>query len=461
MHTIIDDRTPAAKFRELTALAREAMARLHVPGLSIGLAVGDEEYVVGLGVTSVENPLPVTPETLFQIGSTTKTITSTALLRLVEEGRLTLDDRLRQYLPDFKVPDEDAAARVTIRHLLNHTAGWLGDFFINTGTGDDALAKYIEKMADIPQLTPLGTLYTYNNTSFNVAGRVIEVITGKTYEAAIREMVLEPLEMSNSFFFPTEGMLRRFVVGHALKEDNRVIVARPWEGNRSDNPCGGLVSDVYDQLRYARFHMGDGTAPKGERLLTPQSLQWMQTPGVPAGPDEWIGLNWFIHEIGGLRFVGHGGSCVGQQSAFWMVPEKKLAFTALTNLDKGTIINEELSEWVCRHFLNVVRPEPEQLVLSAQQLQEYCGRYVLPPTGDILEFTLSEGGLLMTHTLGDYSSITDTPPEAMPPMHAGPSARDVFAFTDGPVKGEKGEFLRGPDGRIAWLRFGGRVIARQ
>ena len=95
--------------------------------------------------------------------------------------------------------------------------------FLDTGAGDDALLRYIEKMADLPQQTPLGAIYTYNNASFNIAGRIIEIITGETYEEAIHELVLEPLNMTNSFFALGKVMLRRFVVGHNLKGDEVII----------------------------------------------------------------------------------------------------------------------------------------------------------------------------------------------------------------------------------------------
>ncbi len=448
------------KFQELVAFTQEAMQRLHVPGAAIGLYVDGEEYLAGLGVTSVENPLPVTPETLFQIGSTTKTVTTTALLRLVEAGRLSLDDKVRQYLPDFKVKDEAAAAGVTIRQLLNHTSGWIGDYFKDTGDGDDALEKYVASMADLDQATPLGALYTYNNAAFNVAGRVIEVITGKTYEAAIRELVLEPLGMTNSFFFPGEVMLRRFAVGHALREDTP-IVARPWEMNRCEAPCGGLVSDLHDQLKYARFHLDGGINLQGERLLSAASVQLMQTPSVRAGDEGWIGLNWFVADIEGVRFVSHGGSTIGQQSAFWFVPAKNLALNVFTNLDQGGTLHGKVTKWVRERFLGVVEKEPTPCRLPDEKLAEYVGGYVLKVTGDLFEFKPVEGGLEMRHTLGDYSALTDTPPEPMPVTRAASFDEDWFIFTEGQMKGEKFEFLRDPQGKVVWLRFGGRVLAKQ
>jgi len=460
MNQTRDDRGSSVKIDDLLDLTKGEMERLKVPGVAWGLSSGEETFTAGLGVTSLENPLPVTSETLFQIGSTTKTITSSAIFRLIEQGKLTLDDPVRKHIPTFKVKDEEATTKVTVRHLLNHTSGWMGDYFTDTGEGDDALARFIEKMSELQQLTPLGAIYTYNNAAFNVAGRIVELITGKTYEAAIHEMVLEPLEMTNSFFYPGDVMLRRFAVGYNLK-DEKPVLAEPWTMHRCENPCGGLVSDVVDQLKYARFHMGDGTTAGGERLLSAESIQLMQAPGVLAGGDGRIGLNWFIEDVGGVRFISHGGSTNGQQSAFWMAPAEKLAFTVLTNLDMGAVLHENLTKWVREHFLGVIETRPEPLALSDDVLSELAGRYMMQPTGDIFEFSVQQGRLVLTHTLGDYSNITDTPPDPLPKMQAAIFETDRFVFLDEPYDGMKGEFLRGKDGKIAWLRVGGRVLARQ
>src|SRR5512136_1612918 len=136
-----------------------------VPGAVVGIFHQGETKTAGLGVTNVSHPLPVTPDTLFQIGSITKTYTAMAVMRLVEKGTLSLDEPVRTYVPDFRVADEDTSARVTLRHLLTHTAGWSGDLFTNMEFGDDALARYVAAMYELQQETPLGALASYNNAA--------------------------------------------------------------------------------------------------------------------------------------------------------------------------------------------------------------------------------------------------------------------------------------------------------
>ncbi len=436
-----------------------SMERHRVPGVAVGFYDGEEEHVAGFGVTSVENPLEVTPETLFQIGSMTKTFTGTAILALVERGMLDLDEPVRTYLPDLRLSDEEVARRVTARHLLTHVGGWVGDVFEDTGDGDDALEKIVERLADTPQITPLGEVFSYNNSAFYLAGRLVEVSSGRTFEATVRELVLAPLGMEESFFFPAEVMTRRFAVGHLVKQ-GEPTVSRPWALPRNFAPAGSLASSARDQLRYARFHLGDGTAQDGTRVLGEDSLREMRRTQVSREEGNGQGLPWVLYDVGGMRFVGHDGDTIGQNSAFWMVPERNVAFTLLTNADRGRLVCREVSEWVRREFLGVVQEEPEPMEMPNAELEEYSGRYVLGGVGDTVELRIEGSALRLEEAYGDRSAISEENPEPPPPARVGFYARDRMILVDGPYKGAKAEFLRGPEGGIRWLRMG-RVYARQ
>src|SRR5687768_12348918 len=227
------------------ALARFVKARMRdtgTPGVAVGVLHRGRAFGSGFGITSIAAPDPVDEETLFQIGSTGKTFTATTVMRLVESGDLDLDVPIRRYLRNFKLRDSEVAKKVTLRHLLTHTGGWAGDFFTDTGRGDDAIERVVELLAKVPQLTPLGEVWHYNNAGFYVAGRLIEKATGLSYERAVTELVLEPLGMTRSFFFAEEAIVYRVVAGHnaASPRSTKHSIASPWDIGRNSGPAGGL-----------------------------------------------------------------------------------------------------------------------------------------------------------------------------------------------------------------------------
>ncbi|MBI5029824.1 MAG: beta-lactamase family protein [Chloroflexi bacterium] len=441
-------------FRLLGEQIVSAMAYYHVPGVAVGVMRDGEEFTAGFGVTNVDHPLPVDADTLFQIGSTTKTFTATLAMRLVEMGKLDLDAPIRQYLPNFRLRDEDVAARVTMRHLLTHTGGWLGDYFDDLGDGDDALAKYVAAMVELPQLTPLGTIWSYNNAGFGVAGRVIEVITGKTYEAALKEYVLDPLDLKMSFIFPKDVMTYRFAVGHNVIDD-QPQVARPWPIARTGNCVGGIASTVKDQLRYARYLMGDGSP-----LLSREALAQMQTPQTDAALGEKMGISFFIRDARTTPILRHGGATNGQMSAFIFVPSHKFAITILTNSNRGVELHNKLTRWALEHFLGISDTKRTPIAMTDAQLAEYAGRYT-SALADI-DLKIENGNLVMNTTPKGGFPKKDSPPgPTPPPSHFVFIGSDRILALDGWSKDLQGEFLRDADGKIAWFRFGSRIRAKE
>ena len=454
-----DATDPEAAFEALCEESLAAMEEVHAPGVALGVLYGDAEYTAGFGVTSLDHPLPVTAETLFQIGSITKTFVGTAIMRLEEAGKLSLDMPLRTYLPDLRLADEDTAARVTLRHCLTHTGGWLGDYFNDFGDGDDALARMVVAMVALPQLTPLGEIWSYNNAGFYLAGRVIEVVTGKPFEAALKELVLDPLGMSMTFFYPKDVMTYRFAVGHEASETDP-HVARPWAIGRASHAAGGLVSCLPDLFRYARFHMGDGATSEGARLLAPETMALMQTPALPAASNEWMGLAWRITNVDGVRIIGHGGGTNGQKTRLVIVPDKRFALLMLTNYDRGEEAIGRVVDLALEHYLGLVEPKPMPIVVPEETLAQYVGVYDSALT--VITISLRDGGLVCDLKFkGGFPNPDSPPPQFQPPpMRAALCAEDRLMFLAPPLKGGQGEVLRDATGRIAWLRAGGRVQKR-
>jgi CubicO group peptidase (beta-lactamase class C family) len=456
---VIENDKDLFSFRPVCEQVVNEMGRLPIPGAVVGVSYEDREFLAGFGITSLEHPLPVSEDTLFQIGSITKTYVATAVMRLVEMAKLELDTPIRTYLPGLKLRDEAAAAQVTMRHLLTHTGGWVGDYFDDFGLGEDALAKMVAKMADLPQLTPLGEVWSYNNSGFYLAGRVIEVVTGASFETAMVELVLDPLGLDRSFFFADDVITHRFAVGHEVV-DKQPKVARPWAVGRAIHPAGGIICTVKDLLRYARFHMGDGTAPGGTRLLSQESLDLMQTPMFPSTGLSMMGLTWSITTVDGTKMISHGGGTNGQATLLRIVPSSKFAVAVLTNSDEGDTLCDEIVNSATKQYLGLTLPEAIPMDLPEERLLPYTGKY--DSAGSVCEIYFRDGGLVLQLIPKGGFPTPDSPPSQAPlPVRIAVYAQDRVIALDDPMKDARGEFLRNPDNSIAWLRFGGRIHARQ
>ena len=450
---------------KLTELATEH----DLPGVAAAVLLDGEEHYAFHGVTCVENPLPVDENTLFQFGSTGKTYTATAIMRLVEQGKVSLDEPVRTYLPEFKLRDEDVAAKVTVLQLLNHTAGWEGDMMDDTGDGDDALEKYVARMERLQQVTPLGATVSYNNASLSVAGLIIARIQGTTYEQAIRDLLLQPLGLDHTFFFPNEIMTRRFAVGHRRDDEGKFTIARPWALPRGNAPAGGMSATARDQIAWAKFHLGGGVAADGTRLLSAELVESMQQPTVSmqgSALGDFVGISWLLKDIDGVRLVGHGGTTNGQYSNFTMVPERQFAFISMTNCGpNGHQVNELLEKWALEHFIGLVDVEPEQLALGEEALTEYAGSYeTIAATVDV---TVDGGRLSAKVTIKPEMAAAlreqgEEVPDEQPPLPLAILAggTDQYVVPDGPAKGMRGYFARDEGGRVTGVHMGGRLASR-
>jgi CubicO group peptidase (beta-lactamase class C family) len=446
-------------FRKISTLVAEGMRELQIPGAVLGIWHGGQEQILGLGVTNIEHPLPVTPETLFQAGSITKTFTATAIMRLVEMGLIDLEKPLRGYLPGLRLKDPETANQVNMKHLLTHTCGWQGDYFEDLGRGEGALAKMVDRIADLPQITPIGEVWSYNNSAFSLAGRVIEVVTGKSYEEALKNLVLYPLGLSHSYFFAEDILTHHFAVGHNTRADG-LSVARPWSVGRAAHPVGGLSSTAGDLLQYARFHLGDGTGADGVQVLSTKNLHQMQTPLFPATGLEMMGLSWFITEVDGEKILEHPGGTNGQASTLCLVPQKGFAMVLMVNSDRGRRLVERVKLSALLEYAGIQLPEAVPVKVEPQKMAEYVGRY--SATLQILDVKVAGDNLeLNVTTKGGFPTPETPAPPSPPPALMGLYDADRAVLIEAPFKGERAEFLRDRSGQVKWLRLLGRIHTKE
>ena len=453
----------------LQKTVHEAAERLAVPGVAVGVYHEGAEQYAFHGVTSIENPLPVDEHTLFQFGSTGKTFTATAIMRLVDQGKVDLHAPVRTYIPDLKLKDEEVAKAVTVLHLLNHTAGWSGDVMDDTGDGDDSLQKYVDLLATVEQVMPLGQAVSYNNASLSVAGLIIARICGTTYEKAIRELIFEPLGLDHSFFFTNEIMTRRFAAGHVQHPDGRITVARPWALPRGNAPAGGISSNAGDQITWARFHLGDGRAADGTQVLSKELLDLMKQPTVDmrgSAIGDFVGISWLMRDVDGVRLVGHGGTTNGHHSEFMMVPERDFGIAILTNCGpNGPELYHEVLKWALEAYLGVIEKDPEPVGLGDTELAQYTGRF--ETIAAIADITAANGGLVVQVEIkpevrAQLREAGEDVDEEQPPIPIGllGGDGDRYIVTEGPAKGMKGYFVRAADGSVEAVHLGGRLATR-
>ncbi|MGW2201998.1 serine hydrolase domain-containing protein [Streptomyces sp. NPDC001774] len=451
---------------ELAEFVTRTATEHKIPGVSVGVWADGRETFAGHGVTSIENPLPVDEDTLFLVGSATKTFTATALMRLVADGRVDLDAPVRRYVPELVLADEKAADEITVLNLLNHTSGLDWNLIVDTGDGDDALAAFVEKMADLPFIGEPGARASYSQAGFNLLGRVLENVTGLTYERAVASLLIEPLGLPNSFFGTGEVMTRRFAVGHNIDEHGNPAVAREWKLTRANNPGGGLATSASDVLAWARFHLGDGLTESGERLLPAELLHGMRQRTVElrgSNLGDGFGACWFLREAGGVRTIEHGGSVNGQFVELVLVPERNFAVVAMSNAGPdGIPCNRSVVRWALEHYLGVVDEDPQPLPYDAGRARTLAGAYeneamTLTVATDGTELTLAAAIKPEIRESAEFEMPADYEPAAMGLL---PGDGDEFIVTAGGLEGQRGFFSRDASGAIAGIDLGGRAFNR-
>jgi len=361
------------------------LAEHKVPAAAIGVYANGEVFDFASGVLSHATGVEATADSVFQVGSITKTWTATLVMQLADEGLLDLDATVVTYLPDFDLADSDAAKTMTVRQLLCHKAGFEGDVFTDTGNNDDCVEKYVATLRTDPQLFPPDDMFSYNNAGYCVLGRIIEVLRGKPFDQALREHLFAPLGLTHAATDANSAILFRAAVGHLPNPqdpDGQPVPAPMWSLVKSNAPAGAMLAmRPRDLLAFAAMHLNDGKAAHGTQVLSEASATAMRDKQVTVPPLGLMGTHW------GLGFelfdfptgfvFGHDGGTVGQSAFLRIVPGKNVAIALLTNGGNPIAVYFE----VYRHLLKVLAdidlpdnpvppPDPERIDAA-----KYLGTY--------------------------------------------------------------------------------------
>ncbi|MHB8341795.1 MAG: serine hydrolase domain-containing protein [Mycobacteriales bacterium] len=411
----------------LTGRLTELAQKYDAPGASVAVLAGGEVTEAATGVLNLDTGVAATPDSLFQIGSITKVWTATAIMRLVEQGKLTLDTPVASVLPEFAVADPTATRTVTIRQLLAHTSGIDGDHFHDTGRGDECLERYVASCAQLEQKYPPGATMSYCNAGYSILGRILEVLTGKVWDDAIRDLLITPLGLTHTVTLPEEALRFRAAMGH-MGEPGARHPAPAWGLMRSAGPAGLICATGRDLLRFAQLHLDGGVAAGGERLLSAETVAAMAQPQVKV-PDRWTlgdawGLGWILFDWDGVRLIGHDGATLGQNAFLRIVPEAGVAVTLLTNGGGTGDLFRTLVGEILQETAGVSMPAPLEPVEKAVDATRYAGRYVSASV--TLEITpRGSAGLTVTITnTSELAALMDEPTQELEALPAAPE--DVF-----------------------------------
>lgn len=454
-----------ARFEALASLVSQKMTEYRIPGVALGIVENNFLAMRAFGVTNVDDPLPISLHTVFPIASISKTIAATAMMRLVEQGRVDLHAPVRTYLPDFRVQDEAVSRDVTVWHLLTHTSGWEGQV-APPDRGDQSLKAFVGGMGTLMQLAPPGAAWSYNNAGFSVAGRVIESVTGQSINAAVRDLVFKPLGLEHAGTTAAEFLSApRFALGHFNRGDNPPAPQRPFAPSTSVT-AGGVGLCLTDLLTYARFHLGDGTAANGDRVLTKATLDLMKTPQLrKQANDDDIGLPWHLRRVGGVLTAAHGGTLGGHILLLELVPERNFAIGILTNASSGWRLIQDVERAALKSYegatfatnqaiahRGLVETLPTARPLATQpDPAPYVGRYLRPMNAVVVR---AENGRAFVQVRPNSGE----PPPEMPVAFYG---LDRAVVTAGADQGQSIEFVRDPGRRVKWIRVTGRVAVRE
>jgi CubicO group peptidase (beta-lactamase class C family) len=321
-------------------------------------------------------------------------------------------------------------------------------------------------MGELEQLAPPGTRASYSQAGYNLVGRIIEKITGRTFEQAVASLVFEPLGLSHSFFARDDIMTRRFAVGHNRDENGALTIARLWRRSRGDNPGGGIASSVADQLRWARFHLGNGRAESGDRVLPAEVLRQMQKPTAQlraSNLGDAIGIGWFLREVDGVRTIGHGGSANGQFAELLIVPERNFAVVSLSNTGPdGIPFNQTVVRWALENYLGLIARDPEPVPFDPARTQEFVGAY----ENEVMTLTIDTVGTRLRLEVLLKPEIRAAADKELPPDHAPfdfgllPGNKDEYIITSGAFTGQRGFFTRDTSDAVVGVDLAGRLFSR-
>jgi CubicO group peptidase (beta-lactamase class C family) len=318
----------------LTPFIEEVMQAYDLPGIAIGVVKdNDVVYARGFGYKNIDTQKPVTTTTLFHMASISKPFVATAVIQLVEQGKIDLEAPVTAYLPYFKLDDE-RYTDITIQQMLSHVSGMpdVEDYeWDNPQYDEGALERYVRSLADKKMRFDPEKRYAYSNMAFECLGDVIAKVSGMSFADYEKKYILDPTGMKESTFLKPDYLPENWASGHL-----RTIRTVAWEGypyNRMHGPSSTLHSNAIEMCNWAIINMKRGTH-EGQKILEPSSYDLLWKPWFKIGgedSDNAVGLSWFLGSHRGEKSISHGGGDTGFNTFLILLPERSSAVVVLCN----------------------------------------------------------------------------------------------------------------------------------
>lgn len=321
------------EIKEIDTYLHELVKRQQIPGLTIAATMNDTVVYTGaFGFRDIATMEPMKPSYMFHWASVSKTFVATAILQLVEKGKIKLDDKVITYVPYFKQKDENYK-NITIRQMLNHTSG-IGDVqdyeWDKPQNDEGAPARFVRSLENDAMLFPPGKDWSYSNTAFEILGVVISNVSKMSFESYVDQNIFEPLGMQHSSFIYPEIPDSLRVKGHLWAA--KPIVSKVYPYNKIHAPSSTLNSNVLEMINYAVANLHRGKY-KDIQILSDSSYNSLWTNSVNLKAKPAVGVSWFLNEHKGLKTVSHGGSDTGFRSFLLLVPEKNISVMVACNYE--------------------------------------------------------------------------------------------------------------------------------
>ena len=320
---------------DIDSFISERMAAERIPGMAVVVVQdGQVAYLKGFGTASLKSLSPVTPQTVFDLASCSKSFTALAVLLLREDGLVDVDLPVCHYLPDFTTYDSQMSQEITVRHLLHHSSGLPGRFAepLAVHSGEDAMEKLVASMDKVRLNSVPGSSFEYSNLNYSLLGAIIDKVSGTDFEDYLDQRVFTPLGMTNTTMVPDEAEELDRADGHQLLFGH--VITRNVPIYRNIVPAGWVMSTAEDMGRWLIVHLNGGVIDN-QQVIPAGVIEELHAPGVSYEQDSeeiGYGMGWFIGcSDTGLSMVWHGGDTSNFSADMVLVPDRHTGVVVLVN----------------------------------------------------------------------------------------------------------------------------------